>query len=277
MRYSISILLFVFFSENINAQLKDSNKAWSFSWGYNRAWFSNSDLHIKGGNKEDFTVYNVTAKDRPTKFTIKNYFGIQHIWIPQYNYRFGYRINKNWAISLGLDHMKYVMDNDQYAQVSGVISQEASPKYAGSYLDTRMLISQDFLKFEHTDGLNLLSFDAEYYIQLFVNKKNTLGVYLQSGVGGIFVIPRSDVRIFEKGLNNRFHLAGYSISAKSGPEFRFYKRYFLRSQVRFGGIYLPDVLTANDDPIRIEHGFTFLQWNVTAGLYFGFKKKTTAP
>ena len=64
MKYLFSILLFVYFSNNINAQLKDSNKAWSFSWGYNRAWFSNSDLHIKGGNKEDFTVYNVTAKDR---------------------------------------------------------------------------------------------------------------------------------------------------------------------------------------------------------------------
>lgn len=113
--------------------------------------------------------------------------------------------------------MKYVMDNNQYAQVFGVITSEASPKYAGTYLDARMLISPDFLKFEHTDGLNLLSFDAEYYIQLFVNKKNRLGIYLQSGAGGIFVIPRSDVRIFEKGLNNRFHLAGYSITPKSAP------------------------------------------------------------
>jgi len=104
-------LLFLFISNATDAQLKDTNKAWNFSWCYNRAWFSNSDLQIKGGNKEDFTVYNVTAKDQATKFTLKDYFGIQHIWIPQYNYRFGYRINKNWAISIGLDHMKYVMTN----------------------------------------------------------------------------------------------------------------------------------------------------------------------
>ena len=42
-------------------------------WGYNRSFFTNSDIHFHG-NGYDITVYNVVAKDRPEKFSFKNYF-----------------------------------------------------------------------------------------------------------------------------------------------------------------------------------------------------------
>ena len=41
-----------------------------FYWGYNRDYFSHSDIHFHGPGY-DFTVYDVTARDRPEKFSFK--------------------------------------------------------------------------------------------------------------------------------------------------------------------------------------------------------------
>jgi len=41
------------------------------------------------------------------------YFNSGNITIPQYNFRVGYYFKPNWDISFGIDHMKYVLDQNQ--------------------------------------------------------------------------------------------------------------------------------------------------------------------
>ena len=90
-----------------------------FYWGYNRATFAKSDIHFSGPDY-DFTLFDVVAKDRPTKFNFKTYFSPTSITIPQYDYRFGFFLTRHFAISIGMDHMKYVVTNDQtVAHVGG--------------------------------------------------------------------------------------------------------------------------------------------------------------
>ena len=85
-------------------------------WGWNRAWYTNSDLHLKGDGY-DFTVKDIVAQDRPTDYDTKLYFNPSSAPIPQYNFRMGYFLKENYSISFGLDHMKYVMVQDQTARI----------------------------------------------------------------------------------------------------------------------------------------------------------------
>ena len=50
-----------------NNSLTQEGKFW-ISWGYNRAWYSQSDIHIKG-NDFDVVFYDVKAVDRPETFS----------------------------------------------------------------------------------------------------------------------------------------------------------------------------------------------------------------
>lgn len=54
------------------------------------------------------------ATDRQTPFGMI-YFDPVLFTIPQYNARLGYFFKDNWSISIGMDHMKYVMVQDQMA------------------------------------------------------------------------------------------------------------------------------------------------------------------
>ncbi len=90
-------------------------------WGWNRASYSDSDIRFKGSDY-DFTLTDVTAQDTPSKFTFSNYFGIKNLTIPQTNFRIGYFFKENYTISIGVDHMKYVVDNDQFVEIDGNIN-----------------------------------------------------------------------------------------------------------------------------------------------------------
>ena len=273
------LLLTILFSAPIsNAQQgqsshtsrKDLSKKFFFCWGYNRAIYTRSDIHLSGANY-DFTVFDVTAHDRPSPFTFKEYFGPTTWSIPQYNYRIGYYFTDRFSISFGQDHMKYVMDANQKANISGVISPAASEKYAGSYLEAPITVTPDFLSYEHTDGLNLFSLDIEYTLPLFSFFQSKLVIGLNGGVGGIWMGPRTDVRVFGYGLNNDYHVAGYSMTAKAGPQIEFFHHYFLRAQTRAGYVTLPSVLIHNDAPDHADQDFSFMEWYVVAGILLPFK------
>ena len=60
-------------------------------WGWNRGAFSNSDITFRGTDY-DFTLRDVVADDRQSKFDMKTYFVPGHATIPQYNFRIGYFI-----------------------------------------------------------------------------------------------------------------------------------------------------------------------------------------
>lgn len=257
-----------------------SGKFW-MSWGYNRAWYTTSDIHVHS-NEFDVNFYDVKALDRPEKFTLVNYFSPTHLSIPQNNYRFGYVINQHWGISIGMDHMKYVVVNDQPVTMSGTVlpSDNYSNNYAGNYIQTPVNLTRNLMRFEHTNGLNLLNVDAEYSCRVAHLFKEKVGIYWQSTAGIGMVIPKTEAHLFADaqhpegyGIDNKYHIAGYSASLRGGPEFRFFRNWFVRTQVRAGWIVLPDIYINNEAPVRADQQFGFLQFNVTAGGYFPIRLK----
>jgi len=241
-----------------------------FYWGYNRSWFSTSNLHFTGPDY-DFTLYDLKATDRPTPFG-KKYFKLSTFTIPQYNYRLGYHINDRLVISGGIDHMKYVVDPTQPTTLSGVISPNAPGNYAGSYLNEEINLHPDLLEFEHSDGFNLVSLDFEYLQPLFAAWKSRLSFYWNAGFGGFWVVTKTKVKVLGDGLDNDFHVAGYSMAAKTGPRIEYKGRVFLQTELKGGYASLPSVLIKNDDPRIGDHNLTYLEWNVVAGVNLRLKR-----
>ena len=85
---------------------KNKGKFYIF-WGGNRESYSKSDIHFKGADY-DFTIYDVTAHDKPKGWHL-DYLNPARMTIPQTNLRIGYFITNHYNISIGVDHMKYVM------------------------------------------------------------------------------------------------------------------------------------------------------------------------
>lgn len=237
-------------------------------WGYNRAQFNTSDIHFTGADY-DFILHGVAAKDKPEAFTLNNYFNPKYIWIPQYNYRVGWFYNDHWSFSIGLDHMKYVVERDQNVKLTGYISQTRSPAYATNGETGEVRLTPDFLTYEHTDGLNLLGLDADHYSLLTKNSTGRRALYFTQGIFVGPVIPRTDVRLFGEGINNKFHLAGYGAGAQVGVFALVAGRVFLRANMRAGYIELPSVLTTGKSEDRASQHFWFVQENVMVGVLIG--------
>ncbi len=241
-------------------------------WGYNRAQFSTSDIRFTGRDY-NFTLQDVSALDKPEAFSLGNYFNPKNIWIPQYNYRVGWFLNDNWCFSVGLDHMKYVVEQNQYVQLSGTISAERSAAHALQDSQAEVRITPDFLAYEHTDGLNLLACDADHFSRIWSSASGRQALYFTEGLFTGPVIPRTDVRLFGEGINNKFHLAGYGLGGQAGIFALFADRIFVRANVRAGFINLPSVLTTGKAEDRAAQHFWFVQENVLIGVLIGRTKR----
>lgn len=241
-----------------------------FYWGYNRSFYSATNLHFTGPNY-DFTVYRLKGTDRPSRFG-RVYFDITTFTVPQYNYRLGYYFTDRLAVSLGMDHMKYVVQQDQWTTMSGVIKKEASATYAGAYLHQPVQLTPDLLTFEHTNGFNFASLDVEYLQPLFRVWKDRLSFSWNLGIGGVWVVTKTDVRVMGDGLDNDFHVAGYAMAAKTGPRVDVLKRFFVAGELKAGYASIPSVLIKNAEPEIGDHNLEFLEYYVVAGVNFRLRK-----
>jgi hypothetical protein len=236
-------------------------------WGWNRAGFSNSDIRFKG-NGYDFTLNNVVAHDRPSELSWA-YIDPGQISAPQFNFRLGYFIKDNLALVIAQDHMKYVMDQEQTVDFNGNIS---DPKYAAMVKNGQVdLTDQEFLTFEHTDGLNYVNAGLEKYKSL-LNKKNfDISWAYGGGVGVLF--PRSNVKLFGNERSDRFHVAGFGLDARTNINFVFWNHIMARVEGKFGYINMPDIKTTlNNKPDKASQDFVFYQINFGIGYTFNTRK-----
>lgn len=235
-------------------------------FGWNRAAYSNSDIHFKG-NGYDFQLNNVTAQDRPTKFGIV-YINPGWFTVVQYNFRAGYFIKDNLALVLGIDHMKYVMDQNQTVGFKGHIS---DPEYAGMVQNGQVnLADEKFLTFEHTDGLNYENLGLERY-QSLVNKKNVDLVW-SYGAGIGFMFPKSNVKLFGNERSDRFHVAGLGTDIRASLNLVLWDHVMVRLEGKAGYINMWDIKTTlNNKPDKAQQDFVFGQ--VLAGIGYTFNTK----
>lgn len=276
---NLFLLIFIFLisaayaqdSTNILVENKPAKKHYKgriyFFWGWNRAIFSDSEIHFDGPD-HNYSLYKVVATDRQTPFNVDPYLNPGLITIPQTNARLGYFIHDNWEISIGVDHMKYVMVQDQTVKINGYIDVDGS-EYNGVYENEDIVLSDDFLTFEHTDGLNYIDFEVNRFqnlVQFNQFSKVNIDLNLLGGLGIGMLLPKSNVQMFGENRNDTFHVAGYGLSAKIGLNLSIYDYFFIQSELKGGYINMPDILTSTNSAYKANQDFFFLQLNIVFGV-----------
>jgi len=263
--FSITVLLFTTFSlfaqEEPEVESEGNKGKIYFYWGWNRGGFSNSDITFSGSDY-NFTLKEVVANDRPTSFDAKTYFAPGSATIPQYNFRIGYFITDNYNISFGIDHMKYIMKQDQTVKIDGEINNSGTI-YDGTYSNDDIQLTEDFLQFEHTDGLNYANIAFRRFDEIYEIFK--IKISLTEGLGVGILYPRTNTTLLNKERYDEFHLAGYGIDAVVGVNFSFLKYFFVQSELKGGYINMPDIRTTNSESDKASQDFFFSQIMVVFG------------
>lgn len=269
-----TLLLFtlsVFSQETIKIQDKYTahNKGkFFFSWGGNREVYSKSDVTFSGSNY-NFTIQNIIAHDKPKGWHI-DYINPGRMTIPQTNLRMGYFINDHYSVAIGVDHMKYVMTQNQIANVTGTIG--AGLPFSGTYTNTPTVMSESFLMFEHTDGLNYVNTEFSRHDDISqwfsISDTDKLQINLTEGIGVGMLYPRTNTTLLSKPRYDEFHVAGYGTSIKAGLNFTFFKHFYLQTEIKGGYINMPDIRTTQSTTDSASQEFFFFQKIIAFGGIF---------
>ncbi|RLD19237.1 MAG: hypothetical protein DRI71_12115 [Bacteroidetes bacterium] len=263
------------FAASGQANINPENKGKLYVlWGWNWGYYSKSDIHFTGTNY-DFELKDVKAQDRQTPFSFEDYFGITSITIPQTNFRIGYYINDNLNIAVGVDHMKYFMINDQTVKINGYIDQTGTI-YDGVYSNDDILLTTDFLSYEHSDGLNYINAEINYVKDILSwvgNPKEKLQVYVTGGVSAGFLLPKTNSQLMGRERHDDFNVAGYGMALKAGVNITFYKYFFVQSELKGGFINMPNVRTTHDKSDGASQHFFYLMPDILIGVVFKIAHK----
>ena len=235
-------------------------------WGWNWASYSNSDIRFEGDDY-NFMLSNVKAQDTPSKFSFKKYFGITNLTKPQTNARIGYFFKENYTISIGLDHLKYVVNNDQFVNIVGNID-IGNTTYDGIYTGQQVQLTEDFLRLEHTDGLNYINLEIKRFDNIdhwFGFNFENLQINLTEGLGAGVLYPKTDTSLLGKERHDDYHLSGWGISAGVGLNITFLKYFYIQSDYKVGYINMPDIKTSLSPVDSASQSFFFFQNNILIG------------
>jgi len=235
-------------------------------WGYNTEWYTKSDIHFKMANGDHFILHKALAHDKPDLDAVwKN---PMEVSIPQYNYRLGFYINKEHTKSfeLNFDHIKYVVTRGQNVRVTGTID--------GQLADgDSILNSANFLHLEHTDGGNLLHLNyvqQNTLLRTRTTKRALVNLLWKAGAG--INIPRTDFTYRGDRLNNKFHIAGYNMSAEAGARLYPFKHFFIEGTGKSGYVRYVNALanTSTTKGNRVQHSFGYFELIGTFGFDIKF-------
>jgi hypothetical protein len=276
-----SALLSLFFSISLLAQTETNSTKYTahnkgkftVSWGGNRDKFTNSDITFKGDNY-NFTVENATAHDKPKGWHL-DYINPAKMTIPQTNFKMGYFFTDHYSISLGLDHMKYVMTQNQTANITGNIdypTTNSSSQFNGTYNNTPTVLTEDFLMFEHTDGLNYIYTEIarqDDISKLFkINDIDKFQVNINAGFGLGLLYPKTNTTLMGQERHDDFHLSGYGTSIKAGINLTFWKYFTIEGDLKGGYIDMPDIRTTQSSSDRASQDFFFFEKIIAFGAIF---------
>ena len=262
--FLVTFITFSGFSQKTDAVVPEKYTAHNkgkiyIFWGGNRDSFSKSDIHFSGVGY-DFTLYDVTAQDKPKGWHI-DYINPARMTIPQTNFRLGYYITDKYNISIGVDHMKYVMFQNKAVNYTGYYPNQGS--YGETLPNNQVLLTEDFLTFEHTDGLNYVNteFSRVDDISNIIGLPNTdkFQVNFTEGVGIGLLYPKTNAKLLGKERHDDFHISGYGLSGKAGLNFTFFKYFFIQTELKGGYISMNDIKTTFDSADKATQKFWFLE------------------
>jgi hypothetical protein len=244
------------------------------SWGGNRETYTTSSIRYTGTNY-DFTVHNATAHDKPKGWHI-DYINPSKITIPQTNFKLGYFFADQYSISVGVDHMKYVMTQNQTALITGTINLPASESgsaYNGIYINEPIDFTDgSFLQFEHTDGLNYIHTEIAHFADISnwfgIRNTDKIQINFTEGLGAGLLYPKTNTTLLGKARHDDFHISGYGVSAKAGLNLTFLKHFYVQGEFKYGYINMNDIRTTQSAADKASQHFNFFERIVAVGGIF---------
>ena len=240
------------------------------SWGGNRDSYTKSDIKFKGDDYS-FTLKDVKSHDKPKGWHL-DYFDPGRMTIPQTNLKIGYFISNYYLISVGVDHMKYVMTQNQTANIKGEINlpiEQLGSQFNGTYNNVPIQLTEDFLKFEHTDGLNYINTEfsrVDDISSIFkIQNIDKIQINLTEGIGVGVLFPKTNTTLLQKERYDEFHVAGYGASVRIGINFTFFKHFFIQTDLKGGYINMNDIRTTNSTSDSASQHFFFFQRIISLG------------
>jgi hypothetical protein len=245
----------------------------TISWGGNREKFSKSDITYKGDNYF-FMVEDAIAHDKPKGWHI-DYITPGRMTIPQTNFKLGYFITDHYSVSVGVDHMKYVMTQNQIANLTGEIdypSSHPSSQFNGIYNSIPTEMTENFLMFEHTDGLNYVysEFARQDDISHLFGIKNTdkFQVNINGGAGIGVLYPKTNTTLMGQARHDAFHISGFGTSLKAGINLTIFKYFTIEGDLKGGYINMPDIRTTQSSSDTAKQHFFFAETIIAFGGIF---------
>ncbi|PCI35239.1 MAG: hypothetical protein COB60_03940 [Flavobacteriaceae bacterium] len=245
-------------------EYKNKGKFFAY-WGWNRENYSTSDISFKGDNY-NFTLKDVAAHEKVKPFALDPYLHPLKITIPQTNLRIGYFFKENYSVSVGVDHMKYVMYNNRIGNITGTIN--TGGDFDGIYTNDEILVSEDFLTFEYTDGLNYINVEVDRFdnIDKFLNfKVRGIDIAVTEGIGVGLMYPKSNTKILGKERYDDFNVAGWGMSAHVGINITAFKHFFIQSNLKVGYIDMDNIRTTKNTNDSASQHFTFIERSILFG------------
>ncbi len=225
------------------------------SWGYNGDSYTKSDLHISQpslGN--DFTLVGVQARDSKGWTDAFSH----SLFVPQYNLRFGMFFNEKWGLEVALDHMKWIVRQDQVVAMTGTLN--------GANVDTQVTLAPDVLRYQLNNGANPVFFNVIRRVRLRGEPGRTGSVFFLPKAGGGFAVPHTENTLFgqanEKGFQF-FH--GWDLDAAAAVRVHIYKRLYVEVEekamyVRYFGV--------NVDQGTAQHTMKAAEFSLHFGVAF---------
>lgn len=219
-RYLLLIALAIPILLPAQGKTKKNKGAFYFSWGYNKEWYTHSDVKVnQPALNSQYTFNQVQSHDNPG--WDKGLFSIP-LSIPQYNYRIGYFFNqqKGLAFEINFDHTKHIIQDGQSVQVTGILN--------GRQVDTTLQFSASngFYYFLN-NGANFLLFNLVKRWHWYEAKsgKFTLDALGKAGIGP--VIPHVQNQLFGKDNQEGFQLGGWNIGVEAALRATFFKHTYV--------------------------------------------------
>ena len=280
-RYCLLLLTMFFLISGFSQRKKKSYPKKSFNagaiflqWGYNRDFYSKSDINFTGPGY-DFTLQDCQAEDRQESLSYENYFKFNNITIPQYNIRIGYMIKKNWAISLGFDHMKYILKDNVPYQLSGTINPgvDLETNWSGTYINEPVITQEASFHYENSNGLNYIRAEVSRVDQWY-RERNSAWFALSSlfGAGAGAIVSMNDFTFAGRKSIETQSLSGMGLSLHADMRLEFFRHFYIQPGISSGFMLQNNVKTRPEDFNSIaSQQFGYLEAHVLFGLLFYLK------
>ena len=276
LRY-LSTLFFLFVAAMQPAHGQDFNTIarkgkFYFQWGYSRDTYSKSAIHFTGPGY-DFTTDKLIARDDPENFSFDSYFNPVKWTIPQFDLRIGYFLSDKYSLSVGWDHIKYVVLDDQLTKFKGYIDKEKYPAYGGTYKDSTVNFGR-YSHYELTDGANFVRINLDRYQTVWKSHDNRFYLDLIAGAGAGILVPNPTTRILDRKLPNKFMWGGFGVAANAAMRFSFFRNFYVQAELKGGYLDFLRVRTNIEDKAdKATQHFWYGQSSIQAGGYFNLGKK----